>query len=118
MVEFAVIAVVFFIPLMFGILEFGRMAWAKNTLTAAAREGVRFAIVHGSTSGAVANEAAVSAYVQGRTNLGGIVVTTAWSPGKDPGHIVEVTVTYAYSSLIPVIQSRQLQGRSRQVIAY
>lgn len=118
MVEFAIVAVVFFIPMIFGILEFGRMAYAKTSLTAAAREGVRYAIVHGSLSGSVADSAAVASYVEGRTKLGGIVVSTLWLSGKDPGDTVEVTVRYAYSSLIPVIPSRQLRGVSRQVIAY
>ena len=80
MVEFAIIAVVFFIPFIFGAIELGRMAWAKNTVTAAAREGVRYAIVHGSTSGSVADSAAVANYVKGRTQLGGIIVRTRWMP--------------------------------------
>ena len=41
MVEFAVVAGLIFIPLVFGILEFGRVIWTKNMVTAAAREGVR-----------------------------------------------------------------------------
>jgi Flp pilus assembly protein TadG len=118
MVEFAIVAVVFFIPLVFGIIEFGRMAYTKTTLTAAAREGVRYAIVHGSMSPAPADSAAVADYVKGRTPLGGIVVRTQWIGGNEPRDTVQVTVTYPFNSLIPVIQSRQLRGVSRQVIAY
>ena len=118
MVEFAIVAVIFFIPLVFGIIEFGRMAWAKSTVTAAAREGVRFAIVRGSESPAAADSAAVANYVKGRTRLDGINVRTAWISSNVPGDTVEVTVTYAFSSLIPIIQSRQLQGVSRQIIAF
>ena len=118
MVEFAVVAVVFFIPLIFGIIEFGRLSFAKTTLTSAAREGVRYAIVHGSESPAEADSAAVANYVKGRTQLGGIVVRTRWMPDNEPGDTVQVTVQYQFNSLIPVIQSRQLQGVSRQVIAF
>jgi Flp pilus assembly protein TadG len=118
MVEFAIVAVVFFIPLIFGIIEFGRMAWTKTTLTAAAREGVRYAIVHGSTSPAPADSAAVADYVKGRTPLGGIAVRTRWMGGNSPTDTVQVTVTYPFNSLIPVVQTRQLQGVSQQVIAY
>ena len=122
MVEFAVVAVVFFIPLIFGIIEFGRMAWTKTTLTAAAREGARYAIVHGTTAAmfgsTTADSAAVADYVEGKTQLGGIVVRTTWMSSTDPGDTVQVVVQYNYSSLIPVIQSRQLQGVSRQIIAF
>jgi Flp pilus assembly protein TadG len=51
MVEFAIAAGLVFIPMVFGIIEFGRLAWSKNMVTAAAREGVRYSIVHGSSSG-------------------------------------------------------------------
>ncbi len=118
MVEFAVVAVVFFIPLIFGIIEFGRMAWTKTTLTAAAREGVRYAIVHGSESASPADSAAVADTVEARTPLSGIIVRTQWMGGNEPQDTVQVTVSYAFNSLIPVIPSRTLQGVSRQVIAY
>jgi len=122
MVEFAIIAVIFFIPFIFGTIEFGRMAWAKNTVTAAAREGVRYAIVHGSAAGAaggsIADSAAVANYVKGRTQLGGITVKTTWIPAKDPGDTVQVEVRYNYTSLIPIVPAKQLRGISRQIIAY
>ncbi|MGI9042492.1 MAG: TadE/TadG family type IV pilus assembly protein [Gemmatimonadaceae bacterium] len=47
MVEFALVATIVFFPLVFGVVELGRQVFAKTTVTAAAREGVRFAIVHG-----------------------------------------------------------------------
>jgi Flp pilus assembly protein TadG len=118
MVEFAIVAVVFFIPLIFGIVEFGRMAWAKSTVTAAAREGARFAIVHGSASPSTADSAAVAAYVENRTLLSPIIVSTTWVPSKDPGDTVKVTVKYSYSSLIPVVPPKLLTATSRQIISY
>jgi Flp pilus assembly protein TadG len=47
LVEFAIVLPVFMFLLM-GIVDFGRVVWAQNSLAAAAREAARFAIVHGS----------------------------------------------------------------------
>jgi Flp pilus assembly protein TadG len=46
MVEFALVIPVF-ILLMVGLFDFGRVIWVNDTLATAAREAVRFAIVHG-----------------------------------------------------------------------
>jgi Flp pilus assembly protein TadG len=49
LVEFAVVIPVF-LALLFGILDFGRVIWANNSLAHAAREGARYAIVHGGSA--------------------------------------------------------------------
>lgn len=46
LLEFALIIPIFLTMLM-GIVDVGRAIWAQNSLAAAAREGARFAIVHG-----------------------------------------------------------------------
>jgi len=46
LVEFALIIPVF-ILLMVGIFDLGHVVWANNALSNSAREGARFAIVHG-----------------------------------------------------------------------
>jgi len=46
LVEFAVVLPVF-LMLLLGIVDFGRVIWATNSLTNAATEATRFAIVHG-----------------------------------------------------------------------
>jgi hypothetical protein len=46
LVEFALIIPIFLV-LLLGIFDFGRVVWASNSLAHAAREGARFAIVHG-----------------------------------------------------------------------
>ena len=46
MVEFALVIPVF-ILLMVALFDFGRVIWVNDTLASAAREAVRFAIVHG-----------------------------------------------------------------------
>jgi Flp pilus assembly protein TadG len=46
MVEFALVIPIF-ILLMVALFDFGRVIWVNDTLSTAAREAVRFAIVHG-----------------------------------------------------------------------
>jgi TadE-like protein len=46
LVEFALVVPIFLV-LLLGIFDFGRVVWASNSLASAAREGARFAIVHG-----------------------------------------------------------------------
>lgn len=48
--EFAFI-IPMFLMMMFGIVDFGRVIWARNSLENAAREGARYAIVHGGSYG-------------------------------------------------------------------
>jgi Flp pilus assembly protein TadG len=49
MVEFALVAPLFFF-LLFAIIDFGRYVYYVQILNNAAREGARYAIVHGSSS--------------------------------------------------------------------
>jgi Flp pilus assembly protein TadG len=120
MVEFAVVATLIFIPVVFGIIEFGRAIWAKNMIAAAAREGVRYAIVHGSKSGATFDSAAVANYVQNRTSLSPLKISTTWTGAKDPQDTVTVTVKYDY---IPVVKvpgltaTKTLTSVSKQIIS-
>jgi hypothetical protein len=50
LVELAIVLPVFLVLLM-GIFDLGRVIWARNSLENAAREGARYAIVHGDSSG-------------------------------------------------------------------
>ncbi|MEO8575985.1 MAG: TadE/TadG family type IV pilus assembly protein [Gemmatimonadales bacterium] len=118
MVEFALVAGVIFIPLVFGIIEFGRLMWSKTTITAAAREGVRFAIVRGASSGAAADTAAIGVYVRGRTALSPLNITSSWTGTKQPGDTVTVQVSYAYTPIVPVISSKTITSSSKQIIAF
>ena len=121
MVEFALVAAFVFIPLVFGIIEFGRVIWAKNMVTAAAREGVRYAIVHSTKSGSEFDSAAVAGYVEGRTAITPIAVNTVWTGAKEPGDEVSVTVSYLYSPVVKVpglLTSRTVTGQSKQIIQY
>ena len=116
MVEFAIVAALIFIPLVFGVIEFGRLIWAKNMITSAAREGVRYSIVH-----STADSASIADYVKGRTKLSPISVApsrTGTNPGVDTA---AVSVTYTYSPIVQVpglLTSKTITSVSRQIIAF
>ena len=52
LVEFALVLPLFLVMLM-AVVDVGRAIWAQNSLAAAAREGARYAIVHGGSDGTV-----------------------------------------------------------------
>src|SRR5688500_9454758 len=95
MVEFALVALMFFMILL-GIAEFSIANWAKISVADAAREGTRYAIVRGANSGQAVNATQIQTYVQGRSALSPITVSTVWDPNSLPGSTVSVTVSYAY----------------------
>lgn len=118
MVEFAV-AAFFFLLLLLGILEFGMAAWAKNSIANAAREGTRFAIVRGGTSGQTASDVAVRSYVQSRSSLSPITVNTVWNPvTKAVGSKVTVTVSYAYKRVGLIIPNKTLTSTSTMTVVF
>ena len=119
MVEFALVSILVFFPLVFGIVEFGRVVMAKSAITAAAREGVRFAIVRGNLASTPADSTAVADYVKSRTKIAPIDVKTTWKLGKAPGDTVFVQVSYTYVPIVKFITKGQtFTARSQQVIAY
>ena len=117
MVEFALVAFLF-VLLLIGIGEFGIASWAKNSVASAAREGSRFAMVRGQTSGHVADETAVANYVRSKASISPLSVTTVWTPDKNPGSVVTVTVTYPYKRVGLLIPNKSLTSTSKMVIVY
>lgn len=122
LVEFAFVAPIFFL-LLFGIIDFGRYVYYVQILNNAAREGARYAIVHGSDSfqpvGPTQDDATVAGIV--RTYAVGVIGSGAvlsihsyWAdppvppnppnvPSNNRGSKVRVTVTYDFHSLIPIV---------------
>ena len=105
LVEFSLIAIVFFI-LVFGMIDIGRAVWNYNTLAQATREGTRYAIVHGAdstTPSGPGNDAAVQAEVEkfgGGLNLSQLTVQTTWlNDSNTSGSSVTVTSQYAYEPI-------------------
>ena len=143
LVEFVLVAPLFFL-LLFAIIDFGRYVYYVQILNNAAREGTRYAIVHGSNGFPSSGPGADSSDPAGenvknvvRKYLIGVIGTTTsitqidacWlhQPiGTTPrcggqnirGNPVEVTVNYQFRSVIPLvpIPPIQIQGASTLVI--
>src|SRR5436190_24097569 len=119
MAEFAIVAGVVLLPLVLGILEFGFAAWEKNSVAADAREGVRYAVVHGSNSGRTATADSVTKYVKTRSALDSIRVTTQWPAGnKDPGSEVKVSVAHDVPRRGPFLRAHTDSATSKMVILF
>ena len=100
-VEFTLVALLFF-SLVFGLVEFGRALFAYSTIASAAREGVRYATVHGSESKQPATAEDISSYVRTKAvGLHDVVVAVTWLPTNTPGSTVRVQVRYTFTSLLP-----------------
>ena len=105
LVEFALILPIFLL-LITGLFDLARAVWQENTLAYAAREGTRWAIVHGSGSvtpvGPVNSaEPNISSIVRNAAvGVGSITISTAWPDGgNDRGQRVSVDAT---STFIPL----------------
>jgi len=105
-----------FLLLTVGTMEFGMAMYAYNSCTFLARDGSRWASVHGSQSqtaasctasqgvadGCPANSTDVQNYVTSQSiglDTSQFTVTTNWTPNNTPG--AEVTVTVAYN-IVPL----------------
>ena len=117
LIEFVMISMLLLLSII-GVMEFGRAVWVHNSLSHAAREGARWAIVRGNQSGRVADTAAVSSYVLTKTSTRPVAVSTVWSPNKDPGSTVTVTVQHSFRAVVPIIPTITLGSRSRMVISF
>jgi Flp pilus assembly protein TadG len=86
LVEFALVLPIFLL-LITGLFDFARAVWQENTLSYAAREGTRWAIVHGSGSAAPVGpanpaEPNITAVVRNASvGVAAVTVTTGWPDG-------------------------------------
>lgn len=144
LVEFVMVAPIFFL-ILFALIDFGRYVYYVQILNNAAREGARYAIVHGyqgipssgppalgttSSDPPGANvKATVRNYLVGVIGQGSaLTVNVCWKPKNgigDPcsgdngrGSPVEVTVDYQFRSVIPLVPIPPItvQGASTLVI--
>jgi hypothetical protein len=135
-VEFALVAPLFFLAL-FAIIEFGWYVYQVQTLNDAAREGTRYAIVHGSTSlcpsgplpGAATNwcdpsgakvQAAVRNYAVGLNSAAIAFPTMSWNPDDGRASIFTLVVQANFQPLIPWVPlpTITIQGGSSDVIQH
>ena len=102
-IEFGLCFVLFFCILL-GILDVARGIYAYNFLAGAAKEGSRYAMVHGSSSGSKASSTDVQNTVQkwliGMVDPASATVTTTWNPvSENPGSLVTVNVQYTFTPI-------------------
>jgi Flp pilus assembly protein TadG len=127
MVEMALVCSVFFLLLM-GMVEMARVMWAREVITAAAREGARYAVVHGAgssnPSGPGQNDPAVEARVRQHCyglDRDRIVVTSSWPLGRnDNSSTVNIEVRYVFTSAAGALIGRrsiELNAKSEMLIS-
>lgn len=107
MVETALVLAGVLLPITVGILQFGIVLNATNTLTQIAREGGRYAAVHGTESG---SDAAIRTYVRSvasgtsisPTDLTDARIDISMLSGaaRSSGNPIVVTVTYPMSKKV------------------
>lgn len=113
LVEFAIVAPIFFL-LLFAIIDFGRYVYYVQIINNAAREGARYAIVHGdngipstgppddATGAEVKNT--VRNYLVGVVDAGALTITPTWPQGNNlRGSLVTVQIDYLFRSVIPLV---------------
>ena len=104
------------ISLIFGIFSFAMIIYTYSFLSNAARDAVRYAIVHGSKSSSPATGDTIQTYVRNEAkgiNPSAISVTSCWNPqappnqcpgatgNNSPGKVVSVSVSYSYHPFYP-----------------
>jgi len=100
MVEFALVFFPF-VLLTLGLIEGSLLLWNYQSLCHAARQGARFAVVHGEANPV---EDGVIAQVIRDNALGlpsdEITIETAWEPDKSRGSAVQVRASFQYGFLL------------------
>lgn len=112
--EFGLAFLVFFF-VVYGIMEFGRMVASYNIISGAAREGARYAMVHGSASGSAASASDVQTVVRHWAiglDTRSVVVTTTWTPGNAPGSRVKVKASYTVTPFTSLILKKSITVQS------
>jgi Flp pilus assembly protein TadG len=125
LVEFALTVPILF-TFFFGLIEVSMALYMHQVLSECAREGSRYAMVHGATcvdgsgNSCTKTAAQVNDYVAGLTwpNIGGapMVVSTTFPDGnQSQGSRVQVYVTYAFPYRVPFIPPTTLNMASKSV---
>ena len=134
MVEFAISSLVFF-TFIFGIIEMGWLLFTHHQVTSAAREGARYASVHGTMSQGLRDPAEIAAYTIDPDAVKAAILTkttlsnpdalsvTVDRPDGDlqPKHRVTVAVSYPYRPLVGFIlpaHTLTLRASSTMIVHY
>jgi Flp pilus assembly protein TadG len=114
LVEFALAGPIFFI-LLIGLVEGGRYVFYSESLSHAAREGARYAIIHGAVSsnptgpgsGDPSGEAVKQAVRDAAVGMGDVAAVVIPDPTYSPnnnrrGSTVTVTLNYTYTPIVAI----------------
>lgn len=113
-VELAIAAFVLFVVL-FAIIEMGIVIYDYNMVCSAAREAVRYAIVHPSDTAGIRNAAINSAPFLTPSNISVNVSVT--DPNDSTKSDAQVTISYPYTLQIPLLPSTGLTlGSTSQML--
>ena len=117
--EFGIVLLVFFL-LTLGIMDIGRAVKEYHSLSFAAREGARYAIVHGDRSSNPATADIIENIVKSRIpNLKDVTVTTTWDPNNAQASRVEVTVEHTFHPIMLIFDfTIPLSATTRMAISY
>lgn len=108
LVEFA-IGVTVFATAMFAVLEFGRVLWAHNALTDAARRGARYAVLHSINDTASVKNVVVFGDAAGTgnpmlPNLSTANVDVSYNNfGMNDGTVTIKITNYQFQLVIPIV---------------
>ncbi len=109
MVEFSLVFVLFLI-MMVGLFELGRLVWVYTTVAHAARQGARYAMVHGENN-PVSDDVIIAKVRREAVGLTSsqVSVTPIWEDGgKAVGSFVQIQVRYP----VPLIGTALWLGSS------
>jgi Flp pilus assembly protein TadG len=95
LVEFALVFP-FLLVLTLGVVDISRAFWIKNVVDQAAREGVRYLVVH-----SVADSAGVRARVQEVTESANVTLTSLTITGPGAGQIMTVKPAVQFDWIFP-----------------
>jgi Flp pilus assembly protein TadG len=111
---------VVFLTVIFGLMEFGRMVWAYNLVSHAAREGTRYAMVHGRNSSHPATADGIKSVVKSQAvglDPASLGVNVSWIPDNKPGSSVKVAVQYTFNSVTSFVGSGKFGSTSQVIIS-
>jgi Flp pilus assembly protein TadG len=104
-VEFGLVAS-FILMLLTGIMEVARYIAAQQDLVSAVHAAGRYAIVHGSKSASPASTSTLQTQVGSNLALlasTAVTTTVTFSPNNSPGSTVNITSTYTWTPLVPLV---------------
>lgn len=102
MVEFSLVFILF-LMMVAGVFEVGRAVWTYNSLMLAAKEGARYAMVHGAKNPIQSGGASVVQFTKGRAvgiPSNSINATVVYLPDDQPGSQVRVTASHTLKTIV------------------